>query len=460
MNAIHTGNVILSSLLTAQEFKHINLDIVFSSGISKAWFVTEIQKDIFEVMNTCQKANVVFDEDLIIEHLKKTDIENPRHVVLDLLSLKQVPQNIVLEHIKILRKEYHKQTLKVLSQESLKMLDDETLDPDAITVMMQNTLNDFEFLNNKGYTRSLAEVRKERKSKPPVTRIRTYIPFIDTTLTDKHGNKGFRNEGLIFVSGLKQSGKTFTVARILENVSKDHPVLFGSLEFGEELYDESIEEAQEDGYFDGNIENIYTFDKIYDIDKIVAEIRFQHKLNGIKLVALDSMMRIINTNPDLKTDEKRLSEIFSKLGMVSKELKIPILIVVQSSKEDLKSSMISVKGSMNADHEAFVWYHMIKTDPKNPNDERRTVIWNKNKDTHKHPKQYLMFVPQTKDFYQYEIDEQGNPSRAMHKYRKPKEEHAVPVITVYEATQKSNVSENNKKDIKGKKEVEMPEFDF
>ena len=234
----------------------------------------------------------------------------------------------------------------------------------------------------------------------------------------------------MFISGLKQSGKTFVLTRIIENISKEHPVMFGSMEFGEDLYDETVEEAQEDGYFDGNTDNIYTFDSIYSIDAIIAEIRFQHKLHGIKLVALDSMMRMVNLNSELKTDERKISDMFSRLGKLSKELKIPIIVIVQTSKEDMKSSMISVKGSMNADHEAYVWFHLTKSKPKDDTDEMRTVLWTKNKDTRKHPKQHLMFVPQTSDFYRVEIDEQGNACGALDKFRRPKINE---IETVYES---------------------------
>jgi len=431
MNNVELGNAILASMLSAHDIGNVNLDVLMTTGVSKHWFVTDAQKSIFEVINTCYKANTAFDEDIVITHLSKQRITSAQDIVLDLLSHKQVSQGVVVQYLDQLRSDFHKRTLLQLAKESQEMLGDESKDPEAVMQMMQNTINDFEFLANKGYTRSLKEVRKERKSKPPKRRIPTGIPFIDTTLSDKHG-KGIRDEGLMFVSGLKQAGKTFTVMRILENVSKHRPVLFGSLEFGEELYDEGVEDAQEEGHWDGNIENIFTFDSIYDIDRVVAEIRFQAKINNIGLAAIDSMMRLTNNNPDKKTDEARLSEIFSKLGMVSKELKIPIIIIVQSSKEDLKSSMISVKGSMNADHEAYTWYHVIKTDSKNPQDERRTVIWNKNKDTHKHPKQHLMFVPATKDFYQFEPDANGEPAKPLHPYRKPKIKEDIEAEIVYD----------------------------
>lgn len=413
------SNLILSCLLSAHEDRATNLDLLMNSGISKEWFSDESHKEVFEVINICYKAGTPFNSDTIIEYLSRANIANPHNIVLNIIAQKPVPQGIVLEHIKILKENYHKSMLNTLSLNVANMLNDPSTDSETITQMVQNSLDDFAFLNTLGYTKTLSDVRKNRLAQPPAVRIETGIPFIDTVLTDKYGNKGIRNEGLFFISGLKQSGKTFILTRIIENISKTYPVMFGSMEFGEDLYDETVQESEEDGFWDGNPDNIYMFDSIYSVDTIIAEIRFQHKLNGIKLVALDSMMRMVNLNPELKTDERRISEMFSKLGRLSKELKIPIIIIVQTSKEDMKSSMVSVKGSMNADHEAYVWFHLTKSHPKDDENEMRTVLWTKNKDTRKHPKQHLMFVPQTSDFYRVEIDENGQATKPLDKFRKP-----------------------------------------
>jgi len=415
--------LVLSSILTANEFSEIDLDVVMNSHISKEWFIDEAQATMFEVMSVCHTGSIAFDDSVVINYMKKAGVVHPENMLLNIMAQKQVPQNVLMEHIQTLKESYRRRMLQVLNTDIAKMLQDETVSSDAITQMIQNSIDDYASLNKGSSTRRLSEVRKIRKSKPQAQRIRTHIPFIDTVLTDKHGAKGIRNEGLFFISGKKQSGKTFVLTRLIENVSREHPVMFGSMEFGQELYDENIEQQQEEKVFDGNIDNIFTFDDIYDVSGIIAEIRLQHKLFGIKLVALDSMMRMTNNNPDLKTDERRISEMFSKLGKLSKELKVPIIVIVQSSKEDLKSSIISVKGSMNADHEAYVWFHLAKTKPKEPDDEMRTVIWNKNKDTHKHPKQNLMFVPQTSDFYRVEVDEHGNAAKALDKFRAPPINH-------------------------------------
>lgn len=443
-------SLILGTMLSAHEFGNVDLSVVLNSGISKDWFVSDTHRAIFEVINVCYEGGRAFDDGVILSYLKKTSVQNAEEMLLDIMAQKQVPQNILMEHISSLKENYHKQMLHKLNADIAKALADENITSAAISQMMQNQIDGYASLNKGSSTKRLSEVRKLRKLQPPPERIKTGVPFIDTVLTDKHGNSGIRNEGLFFISGLKQSGKTFVLTRIIENVSKTDPVMFGSLEFGQDLYDENIELQQEDNIFDGNIENIFTFDDIYDVNAISAEIRLQHKLFGIRLVALDSMMRMTNSNPDLKTDERRLSELFSKLGKLSKELKIPIIIVVQSSKEDLKSSMISVKGSMNADHEAYVWFHLMKTKVKDDNSELRTVIWNKNKDTHKHPMQHLMFVPQTSDFYRVEIDEHGNANKPLDKFRRPP---AKVIETTYEDVRVYTKREDDEED-----DLDMPVF--
>lgn len=429
----HLDNIrslVLGTILSASELQNIEMSVVMHSGISKEWFKSDAHRAIFDVISVCYEGGRAFDEKTILPYLKKAGVDNSEEIVLDIMAQKQVPQNVLMEHIASLKESYHRELLAKMHQDIAKALEDENISSAAISQMVQNHIDGHTSLSSTSSTKRLSEVRKLRKALPPAVRIKTGVPFIDTVLTDKHGESGIRNEGLFFISGLKQSGKTFVLTRIIENVSKNHPVMFGSLEFGQDLYDENIEQQQQDGTFEGNIENIFSFDAIYDVNVIIAEIRLMHKLYGIKLVALDSMMRMTNSNPDLKTDERRLSELFSRLGKVSKELKIPIIIVVQSSKEDLKSSMISVKGSMNADHEAYVWFHLMKTKVKDDNSELRTVIWNKNKDTHKHPMQHLMFVPQTSDFYRVEIDEHGNAGQPLDKFRRPP---AKVIETVYES---------------------------
>lgn len=432
--------LILSTMLSANEFGGVDLSVVMNTGISKDWFVGDAHRAIFEVMNVCYEGGRAFDDGVILPYMKKMNVAHAEELLLDIMANKQVPQNILMEHIASLKENYHKQMLHKLNADITKALADENISSAAISQMMQNQIDGYASLNKGSSTKRLSEVRKLRKLKPPAVRIETGVPFIDTVLTDKHGNSGIRNEGLFYISGLKQSGKTYILTRIIENVSKSHPVMFGSLEFGEDMYDENVESQQEDGTFSGNIDNIHTFDNIYDINAICAEIRLQHKLYGIQLVCIDSAMRVSNNNPLLKTDERRISEKFVKLGILSKELQIPIIIIVQSSKEDLKSSMVSVKGSMDADHEGYVWFHITKVKSKDEESELRHVIWVKNKDTHKHPVQHLMFVPQTSDFYRVEIDEHGNAGKALDKFRRPP---AKVIETAYETIQSTPMQDDN-----------------
>jgi len=419
-NLDNIRSLVLGSILTANEFGNIDLSIVMNSGINIDWFESNEHRELFKVIHLYYDANKPFDDNIIMRYIRKVQIPNAEEFMLNIMAQKQVPQNILMEHISYLKENYHKKMLRKLNIDISKMLDDENITSDAISQMVQNQLDGYISLNNDSSTKTLTEIRRLRKLKPPAERTETEIPFIDTVLTDKHGKKGFRNEGLIYVSGLKESGKTFIVTKIIENISKKHHVMFGSLEFGADLYDENVEEQQEEFTFNGNTDNIHVFDEIYEINAMCAEIRLQHKLFGIVLAVVDSAMRTVNNNPLLKTDERRISEKFVKLGMLSKELRIPIAIIVQSSKEDLKSSMVSVKGSMDADHEGYVWFHLTKVKTKsNIESELRHVMWVKNKDTKKHPVQHLMFVPETSDFYRVELDENGYAGKALDKFRRP-----------------------------------------
>jgi hypothetical protein len=418
-NLENIRSLVLCSILRAHVYNNVDLNVVMSSGIGREWFDDSGHCAMFEVMKVLYDGGKEFDDAIIMAYMEKSGVADAQGVMLSVMAHSSVPNSLVMEYIVLLREHHAKKLLNDLNVTITKMLSEENSSSDVITTLIQNSIDKYVIFNNISSTRRLSDVRKDRLLKPPVQRLRTHIPFIDTVLTDKNGDSGIRNEGLFFISGLKQSGKTFVLTRLIENISKEHPVMFGSMEFGEDLYDENIEQQQKEGHFEGNIDNIYTFDSIYEVNAICAEIRLMHKLHGIKIAALDSMMRMTNANPDLKTDERRISETFSKLGKLSKELKIPIIVVVQSSKEDLKSSMISVKGSMNADHEAYVWFHLTKTKSKDAEDEMRSVIWNKNKDTHKHPAQTLMFVPQTSDFYRVELDEHGNAGKALDKFRRP-----------------------------------------
>lgn len=427
MNNIN--KLILSSFLSAHEYGNVNIDTLMNTGINKAWFEDVNEQNLFEVISICYKGGIAFDENIILEHLKRQNFKNLDNFIVDIMIQKQVPQAVLLEHIANLKERYTRRMLQELSLKIQGMVADEENRSDTIIQMVQNTLENFEALNEDDLVMSLPEIRKLRKSKAPKQRLKTYIPFIDTVLTDDEKETGIDSEGLFFISGLKESGKTFILTRIVENVSRDHPVMFGTLEFGREKYDKNVEKAEEQKFWKGDINNIHVFDAIYDTNKMIARIRLEHKSKGIKLVCIDSMMRMTNVNPDLTSEERRISEMFSKLGKLSIELSLPIIIIVQTSKADTQASTISVKGSMNADHEASVWFHLEKTHKKEHENEQRTVKWVKNKDTMKHPKQHLMFAPETKDFYRITIDEQGKPNGELgDEYRRPRHVPAVEVI--------------------------------
>ncbi|MEA2017790.1 MAG: DnaB-like helicase C-terminal domain-containing protein [Campylobacterota bacterium] len=416
---------ILNFIISANEY-NLNLDSIMTMGISKVWFENDTYSNMYEILSKMYNENTKYTIDNTLEKFKEYGLSVNESVFWNIVSKTIIVEEMLIEYINDFKKDYQRRQLNQLSLEIRKKVSDPSLSPETIVSFLESSLNDNDFLENRDYGMSLSDVGKWKKNLPKAIRIKTHIPFIDTVFTDNKGAVGIRNQGLMYISGDPESGKTFIATRMVENISREHPVLFGSLEFGKDVYHDSYEEAVEKGYWNGNAENIYTFDDYYNIETICSGIRYFHKEKGIKIAVIDSMMRMVNLDTNLKTDENRISAIFSKLAKLSKELRIPIVVIVQTSKEDDKSSVISVMKSKNASHEAFTWFHLYLTNKKDKESELRTVVWNKNKDTLKHPLQHLMFVPSTADFYRVELDKNKQVTKALDKYRVPKDEVVVP----------------------------------
>jgi replicative DNA helicase len=180
---------------------------------------------------------------------------------------------------------------------------------------------------------------------------------------------------------------TFILTKILENVSKGHKVGFFSMEFGSRMYIENMTKKHGQRYRN---ENIYINDTLFDIAEVEREIRYQHKHNGVKFWGIDSQLRLTNKMMNGSTREIWLGDIFSRLARLAVTLDILIMIIVQVSKEGYKSDEPTVKGCVDADHEATTWLHLTKIKGEG---ERRSALWVKNKQTYKHPKHILDFDP-------------------------------------------------------------------
>ncbi|WP_456403514.1 DnaB-like helicase N-terminal domain-containing protein [Hydrogenimonas sp.] len=230
-----------------------------------------------------------------------------------------------------------------------------------------------------------AKAYYEKLGKPPL--YRTGVSFIDSTL-----NGGFQLGQLFFLSGAKESGKTFILTKVLENVSQGHKVGFFSLEFGSRMYVENMTGKHGSKYSNPNI---YINDWAFDVAEVEREIRYQHKKNGVKFWGIDSQLRLTNKQMAGSTREMWLGDIFSRLARLAMTLDILIMIIVQVSKEGYKSDEPTVKGCVDADHEALTWLHLTKL---KGDGERRSALWVKNKQTFKHPKHILEFNPYNHTF--------------------------------------------------------------
>jgi len=51
--------LVLASILSANEYDTINLDVVFATGISEEWFENEAHKVVFDIMNVCYRGKLL-----------------------------------------------------------------------------------------------------------------------------------------------------------------------------------------------------------------------------------------------------------------------------------------------------------------------------------------------------------------------------------------------------------------
>lgn len=264
---------------------------------------------------------------------------------------------------------------------------------DVIDVLMSE-IGNMDVDSGERHCKTFDEMKRyyEEIGKPPL--YETGIRFIDKTL-----NGGFQLGQMFFISGHKESGKTFILTKILENVSRGHKVGFFSLEFGSRMYVENMTKKHGQKYSNSNI---YINDWAFDISEVEREIRYQHKYNGVKFWGIDSQLRLTNKQMAGSTREIWLGDIFSRLARLAVQLDILIMIIVQVSKEGYKSDEPTVKGCVDADHEAITWLHLTKLKGEG---ERRSALWVKNKQTYKHPKILLDFDPRQHTFKEVRDEE-------------------------------------------------------
>lgn len=377
-------------------------------------FYLPAHQELYRVLLELYKEDMPLDEEMVRTRTDKKKLDDS--VLLEVLSCNPITN--VKVYIDTVIENFKRREIEKLSILIKKMVHEECLDGDAmLTTLSQQIMtiesHDIKFTDVK----TGKEMKEEYKNRPKIERLPTYIHWIDSTL-----DGGIKLGNFVFWSGKKETGKTTMAIQIHENMAMNgHKVGVLPMEFGTQHYLETLDERYP--HSDNHkkvaiLENMYLEDRFNDISDVEKTLRNFHK-KGVKSVLIDSQLRLTNAGMANTTKAERTADIFSRIGIIAQKLLMTVHIIVQTSKADHDSEEISVKGCIDADHEASIWFHL----KKQKSNELRDVVIAKNKQNSKRPLVTVKFNPVTKEF------------------KKVNDETKEGIPVIYEESKKTKVSE-------------------
>jgi len=447
---------IISSML----FNYEIIEEVFEN-IKYFMFYSSIHQELVKVIENLYNEQLPIDENFIISRCDNKFKGAIEKTILEIMSVNAVT-NVGAYCADILEAFKRREVFKLLNS-GMKDLEN-SIASDEILAKLEQQKQKIENLEiGSQDVLTLGELADSFDKEPPLPKIPTGIQWLDTP---KCLDGGFEAPNFIFLSGEKESGKTYLATSIIENMAiAGHKVGFFPLEFGSKAYWQNIKirYPHKDNQKRINcMNNIYLESNVFDIRDVEKKIRKMHK-KGVRFVFIDSKLRLTHRNFKGGTLAQMLSEVFSILGRLTVELEIALMLVVQMPKENYANGKLSVKDCVDADHEAKVWIN-IKVDEKTG---EREITMGKNKQNFKRLGIKVSFDPSSHEFKKIRdlIEEQEEEKNK--KSKKIGESGGIPVfsedpqITEFlteSAKHKQEDTQENKEEDKNDSILDMPEI--
>lgn len=166
---------------------------------------------------------------------------------------------------------------------------------------------------------------------------------------------GINHHSLVYISGLKETGKSGLANLIIENIAKEqaHTGLF-CLDFSAKIYINYLKAKYKD-----NIKNwagyINIEDSILDILDIENKIREWYRL-GTRVFSIDNILRI--THDTFSGSGTATDDIYLRLEALKKELDIIIIIIVELTKMSYETEFKSLYNTEFAETRADIWLYL------------------------------------------------------------------------------------------------------
>ena len=396
---LNIERVVISSML----FNYENIEEILENT-KYYMFYLPAHQEIVKVIENLYNNEMPIDENFIISRCNEKLRETVESVLIEIMSANAITN--VMAYCSDIIEAFKRRELSTLINKLKIALIEENLASEDILSMMdieKDKIENHQIGSSDVLT--LGELADMFDNEAPLPKIATGIQWLDSA---KCLEGGFEAPNFIFLSGEKETGKTYLATTILENMADEGNIVgFFPLEFGAKAYWQGLKKKYPHSDNKKRLncrKNILVEANVFDIVDIVKKIRKMHK-KGARFVFIDSKLRLTHKNFKGGTLAQMLSEVFSMLGTLTVQLEMAIMIVVQMPKENYASGKLSVKDCVDADHEAKVWIN-IKVDEKTGH---REITMGKNKQNYKRLGIRVKFDPISHNFIKVKdlIDEEG-----------------------------------------------------
>ena len=206
-------------------------------------------------------------------------------------------------------------------------------------------------------------------AKPKEPKYMTGVDWLDREIG------GFRSGTFVNLAGQSFSGKTSLALKILANVAEYNKAFLASLEMYENKLVDKLNHLSPT-----QKKNLIVSQKCFKIEELESIMRTQAK-KGVKFFVLDSRMKL--TVQQGEKEYQKIALLSGKLASLTQELGIIVILINQTSEEDLKNGRFSLKGSGDQFYDSDCVLFLAIAEDKKTGDEKRLCFCKKDRDNGK-----------------------------------------------------------------------------
>lgn len=307
-------------------------------------FYLPAHADIFDAMVSLVKRNMPIDEEFIKKELIRLKAFDEQ-VMLEIMSANPI-SNITAYVEEIKEKSNLRSLLNLTTTIKQHVVENgSTFNETLAAIELQ--LQSYQERSGLGMPKTMAQAILDYDNMEEPPKIATGINKVDNGLCG-----GIENAQLVHVGGEKNIGKTTLLKQILYNTSAG----FDSLFFSFEMPAWKMAKLTKRMTGPANLSRYRIIDtqmmKSRDVMDVARMIRMMWRKHRIRFVLIDSKMKLTHKTFKGNSDSDRKGDIDAILNAVVQETGIVVMMIVQLTKEDIKSGSMSSYGSGLSDYEA------------------------------------------------------------------------------------------------------------